>query len=241
MLLVGAALIGSAGVAAAPTVTAPFPSFGLGPVTNASAALPTSSFVAIAPCRLADTRSGVGFIRVSPTIIEVQVSERCGLPAELVAAAFVVTAVIPRADGYVTVYPAHLPTVPTTSNVNTQAYQTRANGAVVQVSPGGAVRVHTPAPGDLVLDATGGFVAATQAAAGRLVAVGPLRAYDSRRVGSGARVPAGSTVLVPLPDGVPADASALAVTLTAAEAVTPGYATAFPADAAAGEASAAAR
>jgi hypothetical protein len=229
--LLTAAVLASAAGAAGP------PFLGIGGSGSVFADAVTSAFVAVAPCRLADTRSEEGFTRISPTIIEVQVSGRCDLPAELVAAAFVVTAVIPRADGHVTVYPAHLATPPTTSNVNTQGYQTRANGAVVQVSPTGAVRVHSPGPGDLVLDATGGFVAAADATAGRLVAISPVRAFDSRHEGAGARVPAGGTVHVPLPAGVPADATALAITLTAAGAVSPGYATAFPAGAEPGDAS----
>ena len=210
---------------------------GLGSASTAWAADSTSVFVAIAPCRLADTRDGSGFTRISPTIIEIVVSDRCGLPADLLAAAFVVTAVFPHAAGHVTVYPAHLAAPPTTSNVNTQPYQTRANGAVVQVSPSGAVRLHSPAPGDLVLDATGGFVAADTATTGRLVAVQPVRAFDSRTQGAGTRVPAGGTVIVPLPAGVPADASALAVTLTATSATSSGFASAFPAGADAGTAS----
>ena len=230
----GASLMGSAGGVA---TTVAFSALGLRAASAVSASAPTSSFVAVAACRLADTRSGIGFTRISPTIIEVQVSGRCDLPADLAAAAFVVTAVSPLADGHVTVYPAHLSAPPTTTNVNTQAYQTRANGAVVQVSPSGAVRLHSPGAGDLVLDATGGFVAGATATAGRLVSIGPMRAYDSRSAGSGARVPAGGTVNVPLPDGVPGDATALAITLTAAGAVSSGYATAFPTGAAAGDAS----
>lgn len=197
----------------------------------------SSSFVAVAPCRLADTRLGTGFTRISATTIEVQVSGRCELPDALTAAAFVVTAVSPSAPGYVTVYPAHLGAPPTTSNLNTHVGQTRANGAIVQVSAEGRVRVYSPAGGQVVLDATGGFVAAVSATGGRLVTVTPVRAFDSRTSGAGSRVAANTVVTVPLPAGVPTDAVAVAVTLTAVGAVAPGFATAFAAGSSAGDAS----
>lgn len=201
------------------------------------AAPASSAFVAVAPCRLADTRLDTGFTRLSATTIEVQVSGRCELPDALSAASFVVTAVSPSAPGYLTVYPAHLTAPPTTSNLNTHVGQTRANGAIVQLSPDGRVRVYSPAGGQVVLDTTGGFVAAATSAGGRLVAITPVRAFDSRTTGGGTRVPANSIVTVPLPTGVPADAVAVAVTLTAVNAVAPGFATAFAAGSTAGDAS----
>lgn len=204
---------------------------------GAEAAVASSSFVAIAPCRLADTRLGSGFIRLSPTTIEVQVSGRCGLPDSLTAASFVVTAVSPNARGYFTLFPAHLATPPTTSNLNTHVRQTRANGAIVQVSPDGAVRVYSAAGGHVVLDTTGGFVEAVDSSVGRLVPVTPVRAFDGRITGSGSKVPANSIVTVPLPAGIPTDSSAVAFTLTAVGATAPGFATAFAAGSAPGDAS----
>jgi len=226
-----AALVASStGIAATELLAAGF-------VSPAHADQATSTFVAVSPCRLADTREPGGYTVIDPSTIEVQVSGRCGLPASLTAASFVVTAVDPVAAGYLTVYPANLALVPSTSNLNTHQGQARANGAIVQVSPAGAVRIFAQAGGDVLLDTAGGFVSATAATAGRMVPITPLRLYDSREMGATTRVPAGDVVTVPLPAGVPSDATALAVNLTVVDAARRGFVTAFPASGVVGDTS----
>ncbi len=188
-------------------------------------------FSAVTPCRLADTRepessAAEGYARVDPRVVEVQVTGRCGIADGATAASFVVTAVNMPANGFVTVYPADLATPPLVSNLNARVGQTRANGAVVRLSASGTVRVFSNVGAPVVLDVSGAFHPASEAAAGRFVAMTPQRVFDS--ASGGVRVPSGGIVDLPLPAGVPADAVAVAVEVTASDAVGSGFVAAYP-------------
>jgi len=85
--------------------------------------------------------------------------------------------------------------------------------------------VYVSAEAALVVDVTAAFVdAGAGVAAGRFVATDPSRVLDTRRDGRRGAV----DLAVALPAGVPADAVALAVTVTAVDAADPGFLTAFP-------------
>jgi uncharacterized protein YkwD len=81
-------------------------------------------------------------------------------------------------------------------------------------------------PGDVVVDVVGAFVPSGATASGRFIPKPGVRLLDSR---SGAKLPPGATVTVPLPDGVPSDVVALALNLTITESSGPGFVTEFPA------------
>ncbi|HSM67304.1 MAG TPA: hypothetical protein VK860_13430, partial [Ilumatobacteraceae bacterium] len=101
---------------------------------------------------------------------------------------------------------------------------TVGNSAVVQLGPGGAVDVYVHAAVDVVIDVTAAFVPAVSSTAGRFVPVEPRRLLDTRATGQ-----RGSSELrIPIPDGVPDDAVALAVTVTVVDAARPGYLTVHP-------------
>ncbi|HEX4981470.1 MAG TPA: hypothetical protein VFV63_07230, partial [Ilumatobacteraceae bacterium] len=187
-----------------------------GPV---SAAGGTSAFVAVGPHRLADTRSEpCGCARIDEFTIRVTVADRFGIPAAITAAAVTVTTTNVRADGFVSAYPAGTP-APLTSILNPRAGADLANSAIVTVGANGAIdvrstlRVDTEV--DLIVDVTGVFVPDDSSRAGRFVPLAPTRISDSRIPGAPATgVAPGTSITVPLPAGVAADATAIAINVT---------------------------
>jgi hypothetical protein len=111
------------------------------------------------------------------------------------------------------------------SSVNFDRGNTLSNSAVVQLSDSGAVDVFLHTPADVIIDVTAGFLPATSAAAGRFVPTEPARLLDTRRTGQHGS----SELRVPLPPGVPPDATALAVTVTVVGAEAEGHLTLYPA------------
>ena len=198
----------------------------VGAAPAAEAAAATTALSPVAPCRLADAGSGSGFQRLDSHTIRVQVAGRCGVNAASTAAALTVTADHPTVGGFVTVFPAGT-TRPVVSNLNFQAGEQVSNGAVVALSASGAVDVFASSGGDVDVDVTGGFIPAVSSAAGRFVAVTPVRALDTRTTNT--VLPAGGSRTVPLPAGVPADAVAVAANLTAVGALGVGAVVAGPA------------
>ncbi len=160
-------------------------------------------------------------------MIRVQVAGQFGVPGNAAAAVLNVTGVNSTAPGFVTVYPAGTD-LPTASNINfDRAGQIMANMVTVKLGTGGAVDVYTQQPMDLVVDVSGAYVPVSGLVAnGRLVtrADGAFRVLDTRPFGvapgSIERVDVGAA-------GVPADAVAVVVNLTATETGL-GFWTAFP-------------
>ena len=198
----------------------------------ASAALvvptPPAAFVPVQPCRLADTRpdGGNGYSRVDPQTISISSLNRCGIPTGSTALAVTLTVVDPAAEGFLTAWPGDH-RLPTVSNLNFQADQTRANGTITKIDDLGRLRVYTSVPAFVVVDVVGAFVPqGATVAAGRFVPSTSSRLFDSRPNNI---VAAGGSVTVPLPAGVPAGAIALALNITVTESTQPGFVTAFPA------------
>lgn len=183
----------------------------------------TTALEPVTPCRLFDSRETPNAGRIDTRTWRIQVAGRCAVADDARAGAFVVTATGPLARGFVTVWPAG-ESRPLVSNLNFDRGTTVANSAVVQLGPGGAVDVYVHAAVDVVVDVTAAFVPAASSTAGRFVPVEPKRLIDTRVTGQ-----RGSTELrIPLPDGVPTDAVALAVTVTVVDASRPGYLTVHP-------------
>ena len=183
-----------------------------------------SHLVPVAPCRLADTRTGEGYTRISDTTIRVRVAGRCGLPERPVAVALSAVSVNATVAGFMTLYPAGIPR-PTASNLNYRPGEIRSNAAITRIGFDGSVEVFTTS-GDVVLDTSGAFVDGGAVAAGRLVPVAPRRLLDTR---DGVALPAGGTITVPLPADAPADASALSLVITVTESAGAGFVTTHPA------------
>jgi hypothetical protein len=115
----------------------------------------------VSPCRVVDTRSAAGPYG-GPALAAGQsrtftLAGQCGIPAGARAVAVNVTVTGPTVTGNFRLYPADQP-LPSTSTLNYAAGQTRANNAIVGLSPSGALAVRcSQAAGTahLVLDVTG--------------------------------------------------------------------------------------
>lgn len=127
---------------------------------SATFALTGSAFHAVAPCRVADTRSSGGPLapleaRAFP------VAGACGIPATAYSVVLNVTAVTPTAPGSLSVFPGDLAASPGTSTVSFPAGRTRASVTVALLSTDGAGTLKaangSTGPVDVVLDVSGYF------------------------------------------------------------------------------------
>ncbi len=181
--------------------------------------------VPVMPCRLFDSRETPDVGRLDASSWRIQVTQRCNVPVGARAAALSLVATDTPGPGFVTAWPSGSGR-PTVSNLNYVAGNIVANSAVVQLGPGGTIDVYTSGPAQVVIDITGVFVdASAPSASGRFVPAGPSRLLDTRTTGQ-----RGSSELrIPLPPDVSPDASALAVSITAVDAASGGFLTAYPA------------
>jgi hypothetical protein len=118
-------------------------------------------FVAVAPCRLADTRGygftgqyGLPFMSASVPR-DFTIAGQCGIPATAQAVSFNFTVTLTEGPGFLLVFPAGN-AQPNVSTLNYLANQTVANAAIVPLGTGGAI---TAVPGvsgfDLIIDVNG--------------------------------------------------------------------------------------
>ena len=197
----------------------------LGPTVAQAAPASSAAYVAVQPCRLADTRLNSGFVRVDTLTIQVPGRGVCGIPSNATSLALTLTVDRPDAAGFLTAWPANQ-TRPTVSNVNFGGSQIRANSSITRLDSAGNFRVFTSVQSQVVVDVVGAFVPASSSAAGRFVARPSTRVFDSR---PGPKPGAGASITLPLPSGVPADSVALALNVTVTESSAPGFVTEFPA------------
>jgi Tol biopolymer transport system component len=95
-----------------------------------------SDFYTVEPCRLLDTRNpGDGPALASGTVRLMIVHGACGIPATARALAVNVTVIGATGSGNLKLYPSGL-LAPGTSTINFAAGQTRANNALVSLTPG---------------------------------------------------------------------------------------------------------
>lgn len=188
------------------------------------------TYQAITPTRIVDTRTGLGAsARRVPqhTEIAVQVAGRAGLPASGVQSVVLnVTAVDPQWAGYLTVRPES-GSKPSSSNVNYGKHRTVANQVVSKVGSDGRVRIYSSADSDVVVDVAG-YYSSTQ----MMTPLSPARLLDTRSgLGASGQVAPGARVDVPVlgRGGVPTNAAAVVLNVTAVEPTSSGYATVWPA------------
>jgi hypothetical protein len=127
---------------------------------------PTASapffFVAVTPCRVADTRAGFGFSgQYGPPFMpggvprDFTIAGQCGIPSTAQAVSFNFTVTDTAGAGFLLTY-ASGASQPTISTLNYSTNQTLANAAVVALGAGGAI---TTIPGvsgfDLIIDVNG--------------------------------------------------------------------------------------
>jgi hypothetical protein len=200
-----------------------------------------SSFEGVTPGRLFETRVGEKTVdgmqqavgrREAGQVSEVQVAGRGGVPADALAAVVNVTAIRPDMAGFVTVFPCGVPR-PSASTLNYAPGQVAANGATIKLGDGGKVCVYTHRAMDLIVDVTGYFPAGSSfegVTPGRLfeTRVGE-KTVDGKQQAVGRRKAAQvAEVQVAGRGGVPADASAAVVNVTAIRPDEGGFVTVFP-------------
>ena len=187
-----------------------------------------SQFVPVAPCRLADTRQAGERPLAAGASMRIAVSGRCGVPAGGGAVAVTITATDATTGGYLTAHAASTP-VPDASNLNFRPGAAVANSAIVALSADGAIDLYSSTEVQVIVDVTGVFVpVAGNVSSGRFVAVPPSRLVDTRRTADRRS----GDLVVPIPPGVPSDATALAVSVTLTDTDEATYVTAYPAGAA---------
>ncbi len=215
---------------------APPPPPGPGPVLPDDA----SAYTPLTPLRVFDSRPlepgpGPKGLIVAGGSVDVQVAGVGDVPAGASAVVLNVTATGSLAPGFVTVWPTGQ-VQPLASSLNlTAAEQTRPNMVIVPVGAGGRVSMFSQAGTHLVADVIGYFSETSVAvSAGRLVPLPPARVFDTRpeepAPGPKGVVSAGTSIEVQVGGvgGVPADAAAAVLNVTATAAVAPGFVTVWP-------------
>lgn len=235
--------------APAPSGAAPAPTGGAGPEPVAVAAAAAragadevtasavtgSTYRPVSPRRVLDTRLGLGappFMPGAPQsvlVVTPEVAADAGVAAGQVTAVVLnVTATGPAGESFVAVWPAGEPWRGA-SNLNVARPGQTVPNLVTSPVTAGRVALLSVAATHLVADVQGVYVADDAPTVGRFVPLGPVRAYDTR-VAGGPLAPGEARVVDLRPAGVPADAIAVAATVTAV--VSPGdqYLVVWPAD-----------
>ncbi len=211
-------------------------------VANASHTL---DLVSVVPARLLETRvgptlktidgsfEGIGK-RSAGATVELKVAGRGGVPVDADAVFLNLTAVSPDGPGFLTAYPCGSP-LPLTSNVNYGPGDVVPNAVLAKIGDGGKVCIYTKAASDIIADVNG-YVpvggSPKTAVPARLLEtrIGPnAKTIDGLFQGAGKRS-AGATVELKVAGrgGVPANADAVFLNLTAVSPDGPGFLTAYP-------------
>ena len=200
---------------------------------------PGTTFVAVQPARLLETRvgpgmstvdgnfAGVGF-RGAGSVTQLTVAGRAGVPVGASAATLSVTVISAGTAGFVTVFPCQQ-AVPAASSVNFGAGQVVTNAVVSGLAAEGWVCLYTSADVDVVVDVNG-----YNPGDASFVALVPQRILDSRTAPGPKPRPA-SMLFVPIRElqitgtaGIPASASSVVVNLTVTQSTGSGFVTVFP-------------
>jgi Subtilase family len=187
------------------------------------------------PRRILDTRHGSGITlgmagpHPRSTVIDLPIPDATSSGATAIAIS--VVSVDATAAGYVQAIPTLMGPLAGSSTLNVATPgQIQPNFAIVPVGAGGSISLYLFAGGNVVVDLLGTFVPTTSpaVAAGRFIAVDPVRLLDTRPESGGPvsaewvphRPAAGETVRIV---GVPAGASAAVVNVVADQAAGAGY------------------
>lgn len=196
----------------------------------------TSVYSPVAPARLLDTRTGLGGTRgpvASKGSLSFQVAGTNGIPADADEAVINLTATDTTSAGYVTAY-GYGGFRPGTSNADWAAGQTVSALAVLPL-PGGKVTLYNSGPGtaNFLADVVGFYH--EEGLGSVFLPAQPQRLLDTRSGlgtnGQIAKLQPGQTITLPVAPHVNAPAagvSAVEVNLTATNASSTGYITAYP-------------
>ncbi|MCU1388842.1 MAG: hypothetical protein JWL72_2180 [Ilumatobacteraceae bacterium] len=207
-----------------------------------------SSYVAVPPARLLETRtdsgastvdgqsSALGVLPAGATT-QLQVGGRAGVRADAAAAVLTVTAINGALPGFVTAFPCGTPQ-PNASQLTYAAAQVVATTVVAKLSTTGSVCLFNLTPTDLVVDVAGYFPPANTS----FVAAQPSRLLDTRSgaglttvdgkyLGVGFRGAKSVTNLaVAGRADIPDDLSSATMSVTVTNARLPGFVSLYPCD-----------
>ncbi len=167
------------------------------------------------PSRWCDTRAGQqGWIRLDEHTMRVPLA---GGSEGVLALAVNVTVIGGPRSGFVTAYPAGAAR-PKGSLVNVRAGETRANAALLKVSPAG-LDLYLSAACDVIVDVVGTFVRSGPTGSGRFEPTTPTRLVDTRDQAAPFRAGEDRTFVAP----VPTDALVAVCNLTVVDSLGAGY------------------
>lgn len=199
--------------------------------STAGAVRPTDAggFIAVSSKRVFDTNQLKFAPCVDPSRVRaVSVAGSVDVPADAAAVAVNITVVRPTASGYLTAFPAGVPR-PTASNINFTAGSIVPNSAIVRLGTKGQINLFVSAGcAHVIVDVTGYFTSGESKGNGSYTGMTPQRALDTRTTGGCVAGGASRTTLIAGSFGVPANAVAVAVNVTAVLPTGPGYLVAFP-------------
>ncbi len=185
-------------------------------------------FIAMTPERRLDTRvseaGGAAQDRVaSGGMVEVALAGV--VPDSATAVALNVTAADPAGAGYLTAYPCG--PRPSTSTLNYRGGETVPGAVIVGLSADRSVCITTYSSSDVLVDLAGWF---EPASGSRLTPLTPTRVLDTRTDEAG-RLIGGDVLAIDVTSaGIPAEATGVALNVTATQPAGPGYVTAWPCD-----------
>ena len=197
-----------------------------------------SAFTPITPARFLDTR--VGARPAAGSMLTVPLLGRAGIPGSGVTAAVVAVSAVDGAGvGWLQVGPTGATTFGTSSNLNfSSTTPTASVTTIARLGVNGSIDIFISAGAHVIVDVVGYFANAPGgSAAGRTIAINPVRALDTRPgyapAYAGPRPTAGSTITVGV-SGVgevpPTGVSAVVANITTVGGDTPGYVVAAPGD-----------
>ncbi|HEX2784933.1 MAG TPA: hypothetical protein VHN36_15220 [Ilumatobacteraceae bacterium] len=208
-----------------------------GQVDEAAAAVTaTSSYVAVSPTRVLDSRIGLGVPGrlASGSSFVLDIGGVAPVPAGASAVVLNVTATNPMGPGFVSAWPADKAR-PTTSVINFESPgQTIANLVTVPMDAAGGIGFFALTATDLIADVQGYYVPALSSSSGRFKPMTPNRVLDTRlpnAIHAGLVLPGQSVDIDFRPWGVADDAVAVVLNVTVTSATGAGYWTAFAAGA----------
>ena len=184
--------------------------------------------VTVAPCRLADTRSGPIIAAGSARDFAVP-RLGCNIPATAQAYSLNVTAVPAASLGYLTIWPTGQPR-PNASTLNSWQGLVVANAAIVPAGTNGSVSVFVSNDSHVILDINGYFDSSSGPASYSFYPATPCRVADTRTAGGPLAAGQRRDVDVPAsPCGIPETAAAYSLNFTVVPSGYLGYLSTWPA------------
>jgi YVTN family beta-propeller protein len=196
-------------------------------------------FVAVAPCRVADTRNPAGPFG-GPSIpggssrsFPIPSGPCAGIPQRAAAYSLNVTVIPHGALGYLTIWPAG-EDQPVVSTMNSPDGRVKANAAIVSAGGSSAVKIYVSNTADVVLDINGYFVSPSSQGALAFYPLTPCRVADTRQPAGRLGAPflhGGQMRDFPVQQsacGIPDNAQAYSMNFTVVPKATLGYLSVWP-------------